>query len=319
MPEVSVIIPNFNHALFLKQRIDSVLYQSYQDFELIILDDCSTDNSREIIELYRNNPKVAQIVYNDINSGSTFKQWNKGVSLARGKYVWIAESDDSSHTLFLDTAIKQLQNKDTGLFYSKSLNINQEGEEMNLTNWYSFFEGEEEKWNNDYFNIGQDEFVNYCSKRNLFINTSAIVFIKQIYQNIGGADEQYKYIGDWLLWSKFLLKTNVYYCSKPYNHFRHHENTTRWGNSSKKNKRKILETYLVLLEFKKLIGCHPHYKTLNYVFDMWHDLKSSPVRFLKNFSIRNYLLAVRLDKKFNLKILQLFSKKLKSRLLGLFN
>ena len=49
-PSVSVIIPNYNHALFLQQRIESVLNQTDQDFELIILDDCSTDYSREIIE-----------------------------------------------------------------------------------------------------------------------------------------------------------------------------------------------------------------------------------------------------------------------------
>ena len=50
MPKISVIIPNYNHSLYLKDRIDSVLNQSFQDFELIILDDYSTDNSREVIE-----------------------------------------------------------------------------------------------------------------------------------------------------------------------------------------------------------------------------------------------------------------------------
>ena len=55
-----VIIPNYNHALYLQERLDSVFNQTYQDFEVIILDDCSTDNSREIIEKYANNPKVVK-------------------------------------------------------------------------------------------------------------------------------------------------------------------------------------------------------------------------------------------------------------------
>ncbi|MFM7682036.1 MAG: glycosyltransferase family 2 protein, partial [Bacteroidota bacterium] len=76
---VSVIIPNYNHALYLKQRIDSVLQQTYPNFEVIILDDKSMDNSHEIIESYRNHPKVVHIEYKEINSGSTFKQWQKGL------------------------------------------------------------------------------------------------------------------------------------------------------------------------------------------------------------------------------------------------
>lgn len=102
MPAVSVIVPNYNHAPFLKQRIDSVLYQTYQDFELILLDDCSSDNSREIIESYRGNPLVSQIVYNDSNSGSAFRQWKKGIELAQGEWVWIAESDDWAEPTFLE-------------------------------------------------------------------------------------------------------------------------------------------------------------------------------------------------------------------------
>ena len=93
-PKLSVIVPNYNYARFLNARIGSILNQSFQDFELILLDDCSTDNSREVLECYRNNPHVSHIVFNEQNSGSPFIQWMKGIELARGEYIWIAEADD---------------------------------------------------------------------------------------------------------------------------------------------------------------------------------------------------------------------------------
>ncbi|MDR1783951.1 MAG: glycosyltransferase, partial [Dysgonamonadaceae bacterium] len=99
--KVSVILPNYNHARFLEQRIQSIVDQTFQEFELIILDDCSTDDSRGIIENYRDNPKVSQIIYNEQNSGSTFKQWIKGINAAKGEYIWLAESDDWAENDFL--------------------------------------------------------------------------------------------------------------------------------------------------------------------------------------------------------------------------
>ena len=108
---VSVIIPNFNHSLYLEQRIHSVLNQTYQNFEIIFLDDFSNDNSREIIESYRNNVKVTHISYNDKNSDSPFCQWHKGISLSKGDYIWIAESDDVSDLFFLEKIIKNIVQK----------------------------------------------------------------------------------------------------------------------------------------------------------------------------------------------------------------
>lgn len=72
-PLISVIIPNFNHARFLDERIQSVLYQTYQNFEVIIVDDKSTDNSLEVIDKYKDNPHVTQVVVNEENSSSPFK------------------------------------------------------------------------------------------------------------------------------------------------------------------------------------------------------------------------------------------------------
>src|SRR5215469_14515935 len=106
-PRVSVVVPNYNHAQFLPKRIDSILGQSFQDFEVLLLDDCSSDDSRSILSQYANNPRV-RIRLNGGNSGSPIKQWNKGVDLARGEYVWIAESDDYSHPRFLERLVAVL-------------------------------------------------------------------------------------------------------------------------------------------------------------------------------------------------------------------
>ena len=95
-PLVSIIIPNYNHARFLDERMQSVLGQTYQNFEVIILDDRSTDNSREVIEKYRSNPKVRKILFNDTNSGSPFRQWKKGMELASG---------DSCEPTFLESLV----------------------------------------------------------------------------------------------------------------------------------------------------------------------------------------------------------------------
>ena len=138
MSFVSVIIPNYDHAAYLKIRIDSVLNQTYKDFEVIILDDCSADNSKDIIESYRSNKNVSHIVYNETNSGSTFKQWQKGIGLAKGKYIWIAESDDMSAAIFLETAVgamEQVQN--AALFFCQSNCIDFDGKPLEDMHWWT--------------------------------------------------------------------------------------------------------------------------------------------------------------------------------------
>ena len=128
MPKVSIILPNYNHARFLPQRLESIFNQSFQDFELIILDDNSTDNSKDIIEKYRNHPKVSHIVYNENNSGTPFKQWNKGIELSNGEWIWIAEADDLADVRFLETLINNTkQDQDVVLSYCQSYRMDSEG------------------------------------------------------------------------------------------------------------------------------------------------------------------------------------------------
>ena len=95
-PLVSVVIPNFNHAAFLRERIRSVLGQTVADLEVILLDDASTDDSVLVMRAFTSDTRVTHVVVNEVNSGSPFHQWRKGMALARGTWVWIAESYDSS-------------------------------------------------------------------------------------------------------------------------------------------------------------------------------------------------------------------------------
>lgn len=120
-PFFSVIIPNYNHAPYLHERIDSVLNQTFKDFEVILLDDKSQDGSCEILLSYQSNPHVTHIVLNERNSGSTFKQWHKGFELSQGKYIWIAESDDFADIHFLQSAYDVIQKEsNVTLAYFKS-------------------------------------------------------------------------------------------------------------------------------------------------------------------------------------------------------
>src|ERR1700730_3220781 len=115
MPKLTVIVPNYNHERFLAKRLESILNHTFQDVELILLDDCSTDNSRLILSQSVRDHRV-RIEFNDVNSGSTFKQWNKGVHLAQGKYIWIAESDDYADVHLLERLVPLLDNDPKAAF-----------------------------------------------------------------------------------------------------------------------------------------------------------------------------------------------------------
>lgn len=112
---VSIILPNFNHHPYLQKRLDSIFNQTHQNFEVIILDDASTDNSVSILNSYKNHPKVTHFIINTENSGSPFKQWKKGLNLAKGDFIWIAESDDFCDLNFLETQLNHLEKNDMSI------------------------------------------------------------------------------------------------------------------------------------------------------------------------------------------------------------
>ncbi|MBP9741837.1 MAG: glycosyltransferase family 2 protein [Burkholderiales bacterium] len=93
MPLVSVIMPVYNAQLYLVQSIESILNQSYSNFELIIIDDCSTDNSWIILEKYAHYDARIKLFKNEVNKKLP-TTLNRGISLATGKYIVRMDADD---------------------------------------------------------------------------------------------------------------------------------------------------------------------------------------------------------------------------------
>lgn len=240
MPKVSVIIPNYNHAPFLKQRIDSVLQQSFQDFELLILDDCSKDNSREVIELYRSHPKVSQIVYNETNSGSTFKQWQKGMELATGDYIWMAESDDYCETILLETLVNGITKyPDCTVAYCQSYYIDSSGNITYVPNPKHL-----EKCMNGM------KFINdYLIYHSVIYNASMALFKRETYFTISRDFTEFRFCGDWIFWSEMASRGDVFMSGKLLNYFRFHGNDVSGGMY--RTGRSFTEQFRCLLLLKK--------------------------------------------------------------------
>ncbi len=225
MPKVSIVIPGYNHASFLKQRIDSVLGQTFQDIEVILLDDYSTDNSRQIIEEYRNHPKIKHLICNESNSASTFKQWKKGIELCDAEIIWIAESDDCSDKNFLSVLFPIIeQDERLGIVYCQSLKVD---DKNNVTgNWKNHTDDLNRlKFERDFTMPGPSYIEHFLIHKNTIPNASAVIFRKKYYEMSGGAETEIKYCGDWITWLKMLLFSNIFFLSEPLNYFRYHNNS----------------------------------------------------------------------------------------------
>lgn len=198
MPKVSVIVPCYNHASYLKRRVDSLLSQTYQDFEIILLDDCSSDGSVEILRSYENNPKVSHIVINKSNSGSPFKQWDKGFSLAMGEYIWIAESDDWCENTLLETLVPALDNNpQIMLSFCQCQLIDENRNKLYKTSL------------KDNIIQGEDFVRRYMFGDMVIVNAGMAVFRKSALDGIDRTYTTMKAAGDWRFWIEIAIKGNV--------------------------------------------------------------------------------------------------------------
>ncbi len=243
-PRVSVIVPNYNHAQYLPERLDSILQQSFGDFELLLLDDASTDQSAEILAATAASEPRARFLPNQKNSGSPFAQWNRGAAEAKGEYLWIAESDDRAHPELLTTLVEMLdRDPSLGLAYAQSMQIDAQGAEL-----YSYRENlafiyPDSDWSRDFRIDGRVACRRWLVYHNPLPNASGILFRRSAYEAVGGAEEKMRLNGDWYLYVKLLLRYDLAFCARELNYFRVHRQSQR--SRSRKNASVYQELLLI--------------------------------------------------------------------------
>ena len=259
-PIVSVIVPNYNHARFLPKRLGSIFNQTYQDFEVILLDDCSTDSSVEVLRSYASHPRVSHFVVNDQNSGSPFKQWQRGIALARGRYIWIAESDDWAETDFLEKLMPYFTDT-TGLVYCRSEVID-ENDEAFMGDFY-WPEGlDAQKWRSDYDNDGLKEIAECLVYRNTIPSASACIMNRRCLEPFP-VIQSFKYAGDWLFWIELLKNWRLHYCALPLAKHRLHSSTSR-KLETEQNEGVRLREYFRVIQRAKMITHTRDMRSENY-------------------------------------------------------
>lgn len=229
-PKVSVIVPNFNHAAFLKERLESILNQTYHYHELIVLDDSSTDTSVEILQKCLAGVNY-QLIINEHNSGSTFLQWDRALAMAKGDLIWIAESDDAADPTLLEKLVQTFAHKDVALAYCQSLAIDEQSKvTANLIGWTDAIS--RHLWKHDFVMDGTYFAVNFMSIKNIIPNASAVLFRRSLYVSPPSLRPDFKLGGDLLLWVSIMHGRKIAYVAEALNRYRFHATTVRRLQSS---------------------------------------------------------------------------------------
>lgn len=123
---VSIITPSYNSAHFITKTIESVIEQTYQEWEIIIVDDCSTDNSIDIVKEYQTKDSRVKLIQLARNSGPAVAR-NKAIEEARGRYIAFLDSDDIWFSQKLEKQIPFMKEKDAVLSYTSYQKIEEDG------------------------------------------------------------------------------------------------------------------------------------------------------------------------------------------------
>lgn len=227
--KVSVIVPNYNYANFITERIDSIIMQTYPIYELIILDDCSTDNSCEVIEEKIRNIKKEnknlkiKFIKNEKNSGGcVFRQWKKGFDAATGDFIWIAEADDSAENNFVEELMKGFDDPEVVLSYCESARIDENNILIREKSDDLYDMCRAGDWKKSYISDGKDEIINHLSVTNTILNVSSVMWRKKDYSDIFEKAGEYRVAGDWFIYYNILKDGKISWNCKPLNYYRKH-------------------------------------------------------------------------------------------------
>lgn len=221
---VSVVVASYNHAEYLAERMDTLLAQTYAQLEIIVIDDCSPDDSLAVLRRYQDDPRVRLVVRE--KNGGWVAVSNQGVELATGEFVLFANCDDACEPQMIERLVDALRrHPSAGIAFCRSQFIDEHGRDQG-----------------DDFATREPAFQALCASDALidrrrmsrFLldscaipNLSAALFRKQCFADVGVLSAGYRVVSDWDLYFRIAAAYDVAYVAAPLNRFRQHETTIR--------------------------------------------------------------------------------------------
>jgi glycosyltransferase involved in cell wall biosynthesis len=220
-PRVSVLIPTYNYARYLCEAIESVLAQNYTDFELLIIDDNSSDDTAGVVSRYQKLDKRITLKVNEHNIGMV-ENWNLCLRLSRGEYVKYLFADDR---LCSEDALRLMvealdDNPHSSLVSCARSIIDSEGNPIGLFTHFP-----------DSGCIDGRRVINRCLRyqKNLVGEPTAVMFRKELCAE--GFNVRFHHIVDMEFWFRLLEKGGLAYINRPLAAFRRHDGQKTWFNS----------------------------------------------------------------------------------------
>ncbi|NHN90570.1 glycosyltransferase [Acetobacter sicerae] len=226
-PLVSAIIPNYNHAEFLQQRFESILNQSYENIEIIFLDDYSQDGSLEIAEKFQEQyPEKIKIFSNESNSGNVFRQWRKGADAAQGEILWICESDDFADDNFVEKLVGHFVDPSVQIAFGRIQYCDRQG------HFQDGLDGYRERaqagiWDATLVKPAGWWFTNAFAVSNVIANVGGCLIRRHdVRDEVWEKAQQFHVLGDWYLYAEWAAGGQIVYSPDAIAHFRQHEKNT---------------------------------------------------------------------------------------------
>lgn len=204
MPSISIVIASYNRATLLEETLKSVFNQKFPDYEVIVIDDGSTDNTYEIVKKYEK-----KIIYKKINHTGQSAASNEGIRLAKGRYITFLDSDDLWYPDFLLTMYDKIESQDEYDFCFCNFKIFDKDEIIK----HSYLKENYQKSGHLFELLLEGQ----------FILNGAFLIKKRCIEKVGGFDEKMKLAKDWDLWLRLTSKFKGFYVDKTLLKIRFHD------------------------------------------------------------------------------------------------
>jgi len=263
---VSIVVASYNHVQYLPKRIESLLSQTYKNIEIIIIDDCSPDNSREVLRNYLYDNRV-RLIEREKNGGWVIVS-NQGIGLSNGEYVIFANCDDYCDNSMIEALVNGIRTSNKiGVAFCCSEMIDQGDNHIGYD-----IQGREAAFKNKCKTdtiISSTEMYKFFLHSCVIPNLSAALIKKKCFDDIGNFSDLYKACCDWDLFFKIFEKYDAYYVAKPLNNFRQHNKTIRSTLKGKVEYEEFIRLLLIQINIGNHLNVFEKIKFRTHVMKLW--------------------------------------------------